>query len=193
MLKLTTKCIISVLSSELRIMADKEASGYKKTSAEDLAGIEVTSVDELKKYIGQETNIGQWVLITQEKVNAFADVTGDHQFIHVDPERAKDTFFRGTVAHGFFTLSMLAGFLQQDLTGLKINLGGKMGVNIGLDEVRFLAPVKVGKQIRLHRQLIGVEESPDKRWVQITNKASIEIEGSEKIAMTAKTLSRTYF
>lgn len=73
-------------------MAAKEASGDKKTSAEDLAGIEVTSVDELKKYIGQEINIGQWVLVTQEMVDAFADATGDHQFIHVDPERAKDTF-----------------------------------------------------------------------------------------------------
>ena len=83
-------------------------------SAEDLANTEVTSIEEYKKYIGQEVSVGQWLLITQEMVNKFADATGDFQFIHVDPERAKQTFFGGTVAHGYFTLSMLAGYLTKD-------------------------------------------------------------------------------
>ena len=162
-------------------------------SVEDLAKTEVTSVEELKKYIGKEVNVGQWVLITQEMVNAFADATGDHQYIHVDPERAKKTFYGGTIAHGYFTLSMLAGFLGQNSTGLKVKLGGKMGVNYGLNKVRFVAPVPVGKRIRVHRKLIGVEESPDKRWVQTTNEATVEVEGSDKIAMVAETIGRTYF
>ena len=162
-------------------------------SAEDLANTEVTTVEELKKYLGQEISLGQWVLITQEMVNAFADATGDHQFIHVDPERAKKTFFGGTIAHGYFTLAMLAGHLTKDSVGLVVKLGGKMGVNYGLNKVRFIAPVPVGKRIRVHRKLSGVEESPDKRWVQTTNEASVEIEGSDKIAMVAETIGRTYF
>ena len=162
-------------------------------SAEDLSKTEVTTVEELKKYIGQEVSVGQWLLITQEMVNAFADATGDHQFIHVDPERAKKTFFGGTVAHGYFTLSMLAGHLTKDSIGLKVKLGGKMGVNYGLNKVRFVAPVPVGKRIRVHRKLTGVEESPDKRWVQMTNEASVEIEGSDKPGLIAETIARTYF
>ena len=162
-------------------------------SAEDLAKTEVSTVEELKKYIGQEVSVGQWVLITQEMVNAFADATGDHQFIHVDPERAKQTMFGGTVAHGYFTLSMLAGYLSKDSIGLKVKLGGKMAVNYGLNKVRFVAPAPVGKRLRVHRKLIAVEESPDKRWVQITNEATVEVEGSDKPAVVAETIGRTYF
>lgn len=162
-------------------------------SAANLATTEITTVDELKKYIGQEVSVGQWVLVTQEMVNAFAEATGDHQFIHVDPARAKQTMFGGTIAHGYFTLSMLAGHLAKDPVGLQLKLGGKMSVNYGLNRVRFVAPVPVGKRIRVHRKLIGVEESPDKRWVQTIYEASIEIEGSDKIAMVAETIGRTYF
>ena len=162
-------------------------------SAEDLAKTEVTTVEELKKYIGQEVSVGQWLLITQEMVNAFADATGDHQFIHVDPERAKQTMFSGTVAHGYFTLSMLAGHLTKDSVGLKVKLGGRMAVNYGFNKVRFVAPVPVGKRIRVHRKLTGVEESPDKRWVQTTNEATVEIEGSDKPGLVAETIGRTYF
>jgi len=162
-------------------------------SATDLANTEVTSVEELKKYIGQEVSVGQWLLITQEMVNKFADATGDFQFIHVDPERAKQTMFGGTVAHGYFTLSMLAGYLVKDSIGLKVKLGGKMGVNYGLNKVRFVAPAPVGKRIRTHRKLTAVEESPDKRWVQMTNEVTVEIEGSDKPAMVAETIARTYF
>ncbi len=162
-------------------------------SATALANTEVTRVEELKKYIGQEVSVGQWLLITQEMVNKFADATGDFQFIHVDPERAKQTMFGGTVAHGYFTLSMLAGYLTKDSIGLKVKLGGKMGVNYGLNKVRFVAPAPVGKRIRAHRKLIAVEESPDKRWVQTTNEVTVEIEGGDKPAMVAETIGRTYF
>lgn len=161
--------------------------------ATDLANTEVTSVEALKKYIGQEVSLGQWLLITQEMVNKFAEATGDFQFIHVDPERAKQTMFGGTVAHGYFTLSMLAGYLSKDAIGLKVKLGGKMGVNYGLNKVRFVAPAPVGKRIRTHRKLTAVEESPDKRWVQMTNEVTVEIEGSDKPAMIAETIGRTYF
>lgn len=162
-------------------------------SATELATTEVTSVEELEKFIGQEISIGQWVLVTQEMVNMFADATGDHQFIHVDPERAKQTIFGGTIAHGYFTLSMLAGFLGQNATGLKIKLGGKMSVNYSLNKVRFIAPVPVGKRIRARRKLLAVEEDSNKRWVQIVNEATVEVEGSGRPAMVAETISRVYF
>jgi len=151
----------------------------------------VTSVAELKELVGQELSVGDWVEITQDRVNAFADVTGDHQYIHVDPERAKQTFFGGTVAHGYLTLSLLP-MLGANRHGIKINLNGKMAVNYGLNKVRFPAPVRVGKRIRLHTRLIAVEEIGD-RAVQTTNLQTIEIEGEEKPACVAETLGRIYF
>jgi len=151
----------------------------------------VTSVAELKELIGQELSVGDWVEITQERVNAFADVTGDHQYIHVDPERASKTFFGGTIAHGYLTLSLLP-MLGANRHGIKINLNGKMAVNYGLNKVRFPAPVRVGKRIRVHTKLIAVEEIGD-RAVQTTNLQTIEIEGEEKPACVAETLGRVYF
>lgn len=159
-----------------------------------MENFEVTSVDEMKKFVGQETSVGEWVLVTQEMVDKFADATGDHQFIHVDPERAKKTMFGGTIAHGYFTLSMLAGFLGKESSGMKVKLpGAKMGVNYGLNKVRFIAPVPVGKRIRVHRKLVSIEEDPSKRWVQTTSEATVEIEGTDRPAMVAETLGRTYF
>jgi acyl dehydratase len=154
---------------------------------------QVTTVEELRKYVGQEISIGQWVQITQELVNQFADATGDHQFIHVDPERARETPFGGTIAHGYLTLSMLAGFLGQQASGLQVRLGGKMGINYGLNKVRFIAPVPVGKRIRARRRLLEVKEAEDKQWVQLTHEVTVEIEGGERLAMVAETITRTYF
>jgi acyl dehydratase len=151
----------------------------------------VTSVDELKELIGQELSVGDWVEVTQERVNAFADVTGDHQYIHVDPERAKQTFFGGTVAHGYLTLSLLP-MLGANRHGIRVNLNGKMAVNYGMNKVRFPAPVRVGKRIRVHTKLIAVDEIGD-RAVQTTNLQTIEIEGEEKPACVAETLGRVYF
>jgi len=151
----------------------------------------VRSVAELKELIGQELGVSEWVEIDQERVNAFADATGDHQYIHVDPERAKQTFFGGTVAHGYLTLSLIP-YLSGMRDGVKIELGGRMGVNYGLNKVRFPAPVPVGSRIRSRHKLIAVEEIGDKA-VQMTNEVTIEVEGQEKPACVAETLGRTYF
>jgi acyl dehydratase len=152
----------------------------------------VTSVAELKELIGEEIGLSDWLEITQERVNQFADATGDHQYIHVDPERAKQTFFGGTVAHGYLTLSLIPylGSLRQ--SGVKMQLGGRMGVNYGLNKVRFISPVHVGKRIRMRTKLVAVEEIGD-RAVQTTSEQTIEVEGQEKPACVAETIGRTYF
>ena len=151
----------------------------------------VTTVEELKGLIGQEIGVSDWLEITQERVNQFADATGDHQYIHVDPERAKTTFFGGTIAHGYLTLSLIP-YLSSMRQGVKINLGGKMGVNYGLNKVRFTSPVPVGKRIRSRTTLVAVEEIGD-HAIQMTNQVIIEVEGSDKPACIAETLGRTYF
>src|SRR5881409_3202 len=112
------------------------------------------TLDELKAKIGQELGVSEWVEITQDRVNAFADATGDHNFIHVDPERAKQTPFGGTIAHGYLSLSLLAPVTQQLL---KVT-DAKMGINYGLDRVRFPAPLPVGAQWRGAAELIEVTE-----------------------------------
>jgi acyl dehydratase len=151
----------------------------------------VTSVEELKGYIGQEINVSPWIEITQDRVNTFADATGDHQYIHVDPERAKGTFFGGTVAHGYMTLSMVYG-LGDDSEGIKVDLGGKLAVNYGLNRVRFPSPVPVGKRIRQRTTLANVEEIGTQA-VQLTHTRTVEVEGSDKPACVAETLTRIYF
>jgi acyl dehydratase len=151
----------------------------------------VTSVEELKGYIGQEINVSPWIEITQERVNLFADATGDHQYIHVDPERARGTFFGGTVAHGYLTLSMTYG-LGEESEGIKLDLGGKLAVNYGLNKVRFPAPVPVGKRIRQRTVLTNVEEIGTQA-VQLTHSRTVEVEGGDKPACVAETLMRIYF
>ncbi len=161
------------------------------SSSSDVEERVVTTVAELKELVGQELGVGDWVEITQERVNQFADATGDHQYIHVDPERAQQTFFGGTVAHGYLTLSLLP-WLGSTRKGVKINLGGKMGVNYGVNRVRFPAPVRVGKRVRLRTSLVSVEEIGD-RAIQMVNLQTVEIEGEEKPACVAETVGRTYF
>jgi acyl dehydratase len=163
------------------------SSGTSQTSDERV----VTSVAELKDLIGQEIGVSDWLEVTQERVNLFADATGDHQYIHVDPERAKQTFFGGTIAHGYLTLSLIPE-LGKTRKGVKIQLGGKMGVNYGLNRVRFPAPVHVGKRIRMRTTLLAVEEIGD-RAVQLTSQQTIEVEGEERPACVAETVGRTYF
>ena len=152
---------------------------------------EVTTVPQLKEYIGKEIALGEWVQVTQERINAFADVTGDHQFIHVDPERAAKTMFGGTIAHGFLTLSLLP-MLRQNSTGVKLNLGGKVNVNYGLNKVRFIAPVRAGKRIRVRTTLVSVDEVAPNA-IQLTYNQVIEIEGEPKPACVAETIGRMYF
>src|SRR5918911_631509 len=98
----------------------------------------IATIDELRELVGSELGYGDWFEVTQDRVDAFADVTGDHQWIHVDPERAAKTPFGGTIAHGFLTLSLLPLLRQQPWHGLKVDLHAKMGINYGLNRVRFI-------------------------------------------------------
>lgn len=127
-----------------------------------------------------------WMEIDQSRINLFADATGDHQWIHVDPEKAKDGPFGACIAHGYLTLSLVNYFLPQliDVQGIK------MGVNVGLDKVRFPMPVKVGSRIRGVGELVSVEEI--KGAIQSIVRVTVEIEGSDKPACVADTISR-YF
>jgi acyl dehydratase len=151
----------------------------------------VTTVEELKRYIGQEIGVSAWQTITQERVDQFADATGDHQYIHVDPERAKSTFFGGTIAHGYLTLSMThpAG---EHPAGINVDLGGKLAVNYGLNRVRFPAPVPVGSRVRQRVVLSNVEEIGSQA-VQLTHTRTVEIDGGDRPACVAETLTRIYF
>ena len=153
--------------------------------------VTVTSIEALKEVIGREIGVSDWLEITQERVNLFADATGDHQYIHVDPDRAAQTFFGGTVAHGYLTLSMIPE-LNKTRTGIQIDLGGKMAVNYGLNKVRFPNPVRVGKRIRVRSTLLDVQEIGEQA-VQMTYQQTVEVEGEEKPACVAETLSRIYF
>src|SRR5215217_453801 len=117
----------------------------------------VETIDELRELVGKELGAGPWVEITQDRVSAFAEATGDDQFIHVDPERAAKTAFGCTIAHGYLTLSMLP-FLGRDREGIRVDLNQKMLVNYGLNRVRFVSPVIVGSRIRLRSVLKAVDE-----------------------------------
>ena len=128
----------------------------------------------------------EWLMIDQERVNGFAEVTGDHQWIHVDVERAKEGPFGGTIAHGYLTMSLVNFFLP-DLIEVR---GFAHAVNVGSDRLRFLAPVKVGSRIRGVGEVVAVEEI--KGAIQSTVRVTVEIEGSEKPACVVDTISR-YF
>lgn len=139
--------------------------------------------------IGSEgTTLGptDWLAIEQDRVNGFADVTGDHQWIHVDAERAKDGPFGGTIAHGYLTMSLVNYFLPQ-LIEVR---GFAHAVNVGADRLRFLAPVRVGSRIRGVGEIISIEEI--KGAIQSVVRVTVEIEGSEKPACVVDTISR-YF
>ena len=139
--------------------------------------------------IGTEgTKLGptDWLTIDQDRVNGFAEVTGDHQWIHVDVERAKDGPFGGTIAHGYLTMSLVNYFLPQ-LIEVR---GFAHAVNVGADRLRFLSPVKVGSRIRGVGEIVGVEEV--KGAIQSVVRVTVEIEGSDKPACVVDTISR-YF
>jgi len=142
-------------------------------------------VAELKDYIGKELGRSAWLNIDQERINQFAECTGDHQFIHVDPEKAKLTPFGGTIAHGFLSLS-LAPKLMEGI--MLMPLGLKMAVNYGLDSVRFIQPVKVNSNVRLVLTLLDASEKKPGQWL-LKAQAVLEIEGSEKPAYIAEQLT----
>jgi acyl dehydratase len=145
-------------------------------------------LERLQAQVGQEVGVSNWWEVTQERVDAFAEATDDHQFIHVDPELAAQTPFGGTIAHGFLTLSMSVPMA----TEVQLDVGDPlMGVNYGLDKVRFPAPVPVNSRIRLRVTLDEVSEVPG--GIQMKQTMFTEIEGEEKPAMVAERLTRLYY
>jgi len=144
--------------------------------------MKVVSREEILSCVGQELETTDWFTVTQAQINQFADCTLDQQFIHVDPEKAKETPFGSTIAHGFLSLSMLSYFAE---TFSIVIDGVYMGVNYGFDKVRFIAPVKVDSRIRCHAKLIAaVEKNPGQ--FMLTNEVIVEIEGSDKPALKAE-------
>jgi acyl dehydratase len=150
----------------------------------------VRTIDELRALVGHELGAGAWLEITQVRVNAFAEVTEDHQWIHVDPARAAQTPAGGTIAHGYLTLSLLP-FLGQDRDGVKLELPSKMILNYGMNRVRFVSPVKVGARIRARTSLKAVDDVSTGVY-QLTYSQTVEIEGAERPALVAETLVRIY-
>lgn len=149
--------------------------------------ITVNGLDGLKSLVGKDLGHSEWLEITQERVNTFADATDDHQWIHVDPERAKTGPFGAPIAHGYLTLSLVIPMFTQLL---EVD-GIKMGVNYGLEKVRFPSPVKVGARIRLAVSVVSVEDVAG-NGVQSTFDFTVEVDGSSKPACVARPVYRHY-
>ncbi|MFF1564186.1 MaoC family dehydratase [Streptomyces sp. NPDC058293] len=149
-------------------------------------GITVNGLAELKKLAGSDLGTSEWIDVTQERIGTFADATGDHQWIHTDPERAKEGPFGVPIAHGYLTLSLFIPMFTEllDVEGVTTK------VNYGLNKVRFPAPVPAGSRIRLAARLAGVEDVPG--GVQITVDGTVEIEGAAKPACVLQSVSRFY-
>ena len=148
----------------------------------DQSGKPPVTLDDLKQGLGKEIGVSQWHEISQEMINAFADVTKDHNFIHVDPVRAAETPFGGAIAHGFLTLSMLSVFAYQAMAKLE---GRKAGVNFGFEKVRFVSPVPAGARIRGRFTLDFLKIRPS-GYVEMTYGVTVEIENQIKPALTAE-------
>jgi acyl dehydratase len=146
----------------------------------------LTGPDEVKAAVGQELGVSDWYEVTQETIDRFAEVTGDHQWIHTDPERAAQTPFGGTIAHGLFTLSLGPKFSYEvmDMQGFAF------GVNYGYGKVRFPAPVPVGQKVRMRATLTNVDDVPG--GIQITVTQTFEVEGNEKPVCVAESLARLF-
>ncbi len=148
----------------------------------------INGLDDLRARVGQHLGYSDYVEITQDQVNTFADATGDHQWIHVDVERAKQGPFGGPIAHGFLTLSMAPGLLKD----VWVMEGARMGVNYGLNQVRFPSPVPVGSKLRAGAVLKEVTEI-DGGGAQLVLEATFEIEGGSKPVCVAELVFRYYF
>ena len=149
--------------------------------------IVVASPSDLLEMDGADLGVTDWSAVTQQQIGLFADATGDHQWIHVDVERATaESPFGGPIAHGYLTLSLVNLFLPQ----LVEVQGASMGVNVGLDKVRFPSPVPTGSRLRGAGTIVAVEEA--KGGVQVTVRVTVEIEGSDKPACVAETVSRFF-
>lgn len=141
----------------------------------------VAALDEIRAKVGSEIGVSPWIEIGQQSIDTFADVTGDHQFIHIDPAAAAQTPFGGTVAHGFLTLSLLS---QMAASVMYVPEGLKMAVNYGFEKVRFIAPVRSGKRMRGRFTLASMEEKKPGQW-QFLHQVTVEIEGEERPALQA--------
>ena len=144
-----------------------------------------TKIEDLHTLVGQEVGVSEWLEITQERVNQFAEATGDHQWIHVDVERATREI-GGPIAHGYLTLSLIP-FLSQGLMPVS---GVTRGINYGSDKVRFTNMVRVGKKVRMRQKLLAAE--PKSGGMQLKSQCTIEIEGEERPACIAETISVVY-
>jgi acyl dehydratase len=185
-------CILlqqTVAASHVLINTDQDFCRlYHQTGTEQesfMAG--QLSLDAARALIGTETGISQWHQITQERVNQFAETTGDFQFIHLDAERAqRETPFGGTIAHGYLTLSLLS-MLGAEAGTVRLQ-GTRMTINYGLDKVRFLNPVRTGSRIRAKFVLMSIDEKNPGQYL-IKQQATVEIDGQDKPAMIAESLS----
>jgi acyl dehydratase len=147
--------------------------------------VKIVPPDEMVNAAGTTFEPSEWILIDQQRINTFADCTEDHQFIHVDLEKAAQTPFGGTIAHGFLTLSLLSKMVEN--SGL-FPEGLAMGLNYGFDKVRFLAPVRAGKRVRAHLTVAEVDRKDDKRFL-VKQSISVEIEGEDTPALVADWLA----
>ena len=145
------------------------------------------SADELKAAVGTHVGYSDWLEVDQERINLFADATGDHQWIHVDPDRAKDGPFGTTIAHGYLTLSITNMFLPQLVTVST----SKLGINYGANKVRFPAPVPVDSRIRVGGEILEADDIPG--GVQMIVRLTVEVEGSEKPACVVESVTRWMF
>jgi acyl dehydratase len=141
----------------------------------------IATLDEIRGRVGSEVGVSGWLTVDQARIDTFAEVTEDRQFIHVDPEAAAHTPFGGTVAHGFLTLSMLSRMAAE---AMLVPDGTRMGVNYGFEKVRFLAPVRSGKRIRGRFTLTSFEEKRPRQF-QFVHAVTVEIEGEDKPALIA--------
>lgn len=146
------------------------------------------ALDTVLKAVGQEVGLSPWRLVSQDIIDKFADATDDHQFIHCDPERAKETPFGGTIAHGFLTLSLLSAMTFETIHPIA---GATMGVNGGFDSLKFVSPVKTGSRIRTRFVLADVKVRPS-GWVEVRHDITVEIEDQPKPALTARWLTLAF-
>ena len=146
------------------------------------------SIEDIAGFLGKEVGLTDWIEINQAQINKFADATGDHQYIHVDEDRAAETPFGATIAHGFLTLSLLSKLSSMN-GGIKLK-NSVMGINYGLDKVRFVSPVKVNSRVRARFELVSAEEKKPKHYL-LKHNVTVEIEGVEKPALIAEWLGMT--
>ncbi len=149
------------------------------------AARQAMTIEELAARVGGEPFVSRWFLIDQPRIDAFAEVTEDRQFIHVDPQAARATPFGGTIAHGFLTLAMLSAFAKDALPEVA---GVAMGVNYGFDRLRFLAPVPAGARLRGSFKLVGAMPRSEREWL-LSYEVTVEIEGAQKPALAAQWLT----